>query len=122
MTFYQQCFGGELTFQGLREAPLTAKLPEKMKDPVVHASLMREGLVLMGSDMVDEKGLIRGNSVSLLLNCSNEKELKEYYQKLSEGGKGGHPPDRNDTGALFGDLTDKFGNNWLLHCPLYPDT
>ena len=69
----------------------------------------------MASDMVGEKGLIKGNSVSLMLNCSNEKEIRNYYEKLSEGGEATHPLEKTFWGALFGDLVDKFGNHWLLH-------
>jgi len=69
----------------------------------------------MGSDMVSEKGLVKGNSVSLMLNCSSEAETKDWFEKLSAGGKVDHPLEDSFWGALFGDLTDKFGNHWLLH-------
>ena len=69
----------------------------------------------MGSDMVSEQGLMKGNSVSLALNCSSEKEIKSFYRKLSSGGKMNHPLEYTFWGSLFGDLTDKFGNHWLLN-------
>ena len=69
----------------------------------------------MGSDMVGESGLIRGNAVSLMLNCSSEAEINNYYSQLSKGGEPTHPPQESFWGAIFGDLTDKFGNHWLLH-------
>jgi PhnB protein len=69
----------------------------------------------MGSDMVSEQGLIKGNSVSLMLNCSSEEEVRACYDKLSAGGQATHPLHVTFWGALFGDLTDKFGNHWLLH-------
>jgi len=40
---------------------------------------------------------------------------KMLYTKLSEGGKQDHPLELSFWGALFGDLTDKFGHHWLLH-------
>jgi PhnB protein len=64
---------------------------------------------------VGEKGLIKGTAVSLMLNCSSEEEIKDYYSKLSEGGEPTHPLEISFWGALFGDLTDKYGNQWLLH-------
>ena len=69
----------------------------------------------MGSDMVSDKGLVKGNSVSLSLNCSSEEEIKSCYSKLSSGGKADHALENTFWGALFGDLTDKFGNHWLLN-------
>jgi PhnB protein len=65
--------------------------------------------------MVGDNGLVRGNSVSLMLNCSSEEEIKECYQKLSAGGQQTHPLELTFWGALFGNLTDKYGNHWLLH-------
>ena len=77
MTFYKECLGGELTFQTVGESPLSNKMPKKMKDCIVHSTLTKSTLILMGSDMVNEKGLIRGNSVSLSLSCTSEEEIKK---------------------------------------------
>lgn len=115
MLFYKDCLGGELTFQTIGESPLSEKMPEQMKDCILHATLTKDAMLLMASDMVSEKGLIRGNSVSLSLNCSSEEEIKLYYEKLSEGGTKNHALENSFWGALFGDLTDKYGNHWILN-------
>jgi len=115
MMFYKDCLGGELMLQTVGESPLAEKLPKKMKEFILHASLSNGSFVLMGSDMVPDSGLVKGNSVSLSLNCSSEEEIKRCYQKLAEGGKKDHPLENTFWGALFGDLTDKFGNHWLLN-------
>jgi len=86
-----------------------------MKESILHATLSKNGLVLMATDMVPENGLTKGNSVSLCLNCSSEDEIKTCYKKLSSGGKADHPLENTFWGALFGDLTDKYGNHWLLN-------
>lgn len=117
MTFYKDCLGGELTFQTVGESPLSEKMPERMKKVILHATLINDELILMASDMVNEKGLARGNAVSLMLHCSSEAEIKEVYKKLSQGGQKNHPLAMTFWGALFGDLTDKYGNHWLLHYP-----
>lgn len=115
MTFYKECLGGELSLQTIGESPLADKMPPKMKEYVLHSTLTRDSLVLMGSDMVSDHGLNRGNAVSLMLNCSSEEEIKTCFEKLSAGGSKDHPLENSFWGALFGDLTDKFGNHWLLH-------
>lgn len=89
-------------------------MPQQMKDCILHATLTKGALVLMASDMVGENGLVKGNSVSLSLNCSSEEEIKSCYAKLSSGGHVDHALENSFWGALFGDLTDKFGNHWLL--------
>lgn len=115
MTFYQTCLGGELLLQAIGDSPMADKLPSEMKENILHSTLTKGNLVLMASDMVGEKGLIKGNSVSLMLNCSSEDEIRTFYAKLSEDGEATHPLENSFWGALFGDLTDKFGHQWLLH-------
>ena len=115
MTFYKECLGGELILQTIGESPLAEKMPPKMKECILHAVLTRSAMVLMGSDMVGDIGLRKGNSVSLLLNCSSEEEIRSCFEKLSSGYNTDHPLEDSFWGALFGDLTDKFGNHWLLH-------
>lgn len=115
MQFYKECLGGELHFQTIGESPLSDKMPRQMRDSILHSTLSKKGLVLMGSDMVANDGLSKGNAVSLMLDCSNEKEIRSFYEKLSLGGTRNHPLEISFWGALFGDLTDKYGNHWLLH-------
>jgi PhnB protein len=115
MMFYKKCLGGELTFQTIGESPFSEKMPKKMKDCILHSSLTSEGFVLMGSDMTPETGLIKGNTVSLMLNFSTEKEIRAIFDKLSYGGKVKHDLENTFWNALFGDLTDKFGTNWILN-------
>lgn len=115
MTFYRDCLDGELDLQSIGESPMADKLPPQMKQRILHATLTKGDMVIMASDMVGEKGLIKGNSVSLMLNCSSEDEIKTLYAQLSRGGEATHPLEDTFWGALFGDLTDKFGNQWLLH-------
>lgn len=115
MNFYKECLGGELFLQTIGESPMSDKMPSKMKESILHSTLTKDALVLMGSDMVGEQGLIKGNAVSLVLNCSSEEEVKTCYDNLSNGGKATHPLENTFWGALFGGLTDKYGNHWLLN-------
>lgn len=114
MSFYKECLGGELSFQTVGESPMSEKLPDLMKDSIMHASLVKGDLVMMGSDMVPDSGLVKGNAVSLLINCISEEELRNFYEKLSRGGKKDHPIENTFWGALFGELTDKYQNHWML--------
>lgn len=115
MTFYKECLGGELVFQTVGESPLSDKMPPQLKECILHATLVKGSLVIMASDMVSEQGLVKGNAVSLMLNCSSGEEIKTVYANLSSGGQATHPLEDTFWGALFGGLTDQFGNHWLLH-------
>lgn len=114
MTFYQGCFGGILNFQSIADVPSSKEFPEKIKACILQASLISEKLVLMATDLVTDEHLIKGNSVSILLNFDKEADIKECYQKLSEGGQNSHPLELNFWGVLFGTVRDKYGNYWLL--------
>lgn len=115
MSFYRSCLGGDLTVQTIGESPMADRLPDSMKDCVLHSTLTNDALVLLGSDIAPSSGLIRGNAVSLSLACETEDEIRECYYKLSAGGRTDHPLEETFWGGLFGGLTDKFGNLWLLN-------
>jgi len=115
MTFYKECLGGELSFQTIGESLMAEKMPRQMKDCILHSELRNGVLLLLGSDMIGEQGLIQGNAVSLCVNCGSEEQIRNYYRKLSSGGQATHPLEDTFWGSLFGGLTDKFGNHWLLN-------
>lgn len=115
MRFYQQCLGGRLRLQRVGGSPHTEELPRRVRGYILHAVLEKDGLVLMGSDMVMEDALVEGNAVMLMLQCSSEKELRSYYKKLSDGGRAMHPPTANPFGVLTGNIKDKYGHYWMLH-------
>ena len=115
MQFYTDCLGGELYLQTIGESPLSETMPNQMKEAILHSALKSGGLLLMGTDCVPEPGLIKGNSVSLALNCNSEEEIRRFYEKLSQGGQATHPLENTFWNALFGALTDRYGINWVLN-------
>ena len=115
MIFYQKCLGGELHFQSFGDTPLAERMPEKIKKNILHGVLKNHDILLIGSDVAGESGLLKGNAVSLMIDCGSEKEIKALYKRLSQGGEQTQPLEETHWGAVFGGLTDKFGNCWLLH-------
>lgn len=115
MEFYQQCLGGSLALQLVGDVPGAEQMPEYFKSQVLHGSLTLKQLMICGTDMVDAKGLMKGTAISLWLECDTEEEVNNLYIKLSAGGIADHPPQPTYWGGLSGDLTDKYGNQWLLH-------
>jgi PhnB protein len=122
MMHYQSCIGGRLRFQTVGSSLPSKGLSagksrdvKKMKDCILQATLSKGGLVLLGTDMAPDEGLVKGNSVSILLHCSSKATIKKCFQSLSAGGQIHHPLARNASGALFGVLMDKFGHQWLLY-------
>jgi PhnB protein len=114
MKFYQKCLGGTLHFQTVGDSPMKTKLPAKIRKTILYAQLIGKDFLLMASDMIGEDGLIRGNNISIVLNCKTERQIRSNYKKLSAGGKQTHPLALNYWGILSGTLIDKYGTYWLL--------
>lgn len=115
MTFYHECFGGKLTVMTNEESPMGADIPAELKKRIMHANIIKDGLVLMASDGIPNKPLVTGDTITLSLNCSTEAEIDDLYAKLSAGGQQNMPLGDQFWGAKFGMLTDKFGMNWMLN-------
>src|SRR5215213_4835204 len=114
MSFYQDCLGGELKRQTVGGSPMESQMPAGEKDKILHASLTKGELVLLGSDIVGAEGLINGNTISLSLHCNSEAEITTFFSKLSDGGHVAHPLHDFFAGKM-GALTDKFERDWLLY-------
>ena len=114
MNFYKDCFGGNLVMQKVSESPMAAQMPSEMGSKILHSSLTKDGIVLMGSDMLGN-AIVDGNKIGLCMNCSNLEEIHEFFNKLSAGGKIRQPLHQSFWGATYGELTDKFGINWMFN-------
>jgi PhnB protein len=104
-----------LSLQTIGESPMAKHLPSPLHTYIVHATLTTKHFVMMASDMVGEKGLKRGNNVSLMLNCRNLAEIYDLYTHLSIDGEATQPLEETFCDAIFGTLIDKFGIHWLLN-------
>ena len=100
MTFYQDCLGGELVLQPVEGSPVADQMPPEARGGVLHSTLTKDALVLMASDMA-QCPVVRGHSVSLMLDCSSEEEIRRYFTALSPGG---HDPLSSGRLILGGDL------------------
>ena len=113
MKFYQECLGGELTLQRVSESPMAAQLSARAGANILHSVLVRDGLVLMASDMIGD-GLKKGNEVMLCLQCGSNEELHTIFDRLAAGGQIKTPLHQSVWGATHGELTDKFGIHWMF--------
>lgn len=115
MTFYRDCFGGELVMQKIAESPMAATLPSEMDDQILHSSLTRGDILLMGSDMIGQH-IRYGNLVALCYNGNDDEEMTTCFEKLAVGGVVITPLHQSVWGATFGELTDRYGLRWLFNC------
>ena len=115
MTFYREIFGGDLTLTTVKETPMAKQMPAEIQNSIMHSTLTRGDLTILGSDMAGPEGVTKGNSVVLQLECMSEEEIRGLYSKLSAGGKATYPVSPSFWGGLYGQLTDKFGVDWMLN-------
>ena len=113
MTFYKDCLGGELTLLPVEGSPAADQMPADTQQNILHSCLIKGDLTLMATDM-GQGERSKGSQVSLMLNCSSEEEVNQFFAALSSGGNVTCPLGQQFWGAIFGSLTDKFGMNWML--------
>jgi PhnB protein len=114
MTFYKECLGGELILQTVEGSPVADQMPAEMQNLILHSQLVNASIILMAADA---KGadLTSGNTISLMLNCKSEKEIRTYFANLSVDGKIEMSLGEQFWGSIYGVLTDKFGIKWRLN-------
>lgn len=113
MTFYQECLGGELDLMVIEESPMADQFPPAMQKCILHSSLTKDALTVLGSDMAGHEGVVKGNNVTLSLTSSSEEELNYLFSALSADGQILYPLEDFFAGRM-GTLQDKFGMYWTV--------
>lgn len=117
---YKSIFGGEFMYFGrFDEMPKSTdySISEKDLNKVMHVSLPIGNSILMGSDKGGDWGpkFIEGNNFAVSVSPQSKEEADELFSKLSEGGNISTPIHQAFWGSYFGELTDKFGVNWMVN-------
>ncbi len=114
MEFYHGILGGKLDVQTYKDAGFPHD--PKDDDRVIHANLMTaEGINIMASDGGDDHPVHMGDNIHLSLVGTDEDQLRNWFSKLSEGGKIDMPLEKQFWGDIYGQLTDKFGVHWTAN-------
>jgi PhnB protein len=112
MEFYQSVFGGELTVNTFGDfgSPDAA-----IADKIMHAMLINdEGYALMASDTPPGMTYTPGSAITISLS-GEDSGLRDYWDKLSDGGTVSMPLEKQVWGDEFGQCTDKFGISWMVN-------
>ena len=112
MEFYKDVFGGELTMQTHGEA-MGDQAEADWRDKIMHASLEGGDIKLMASDT--KKASEKAAKITLSLGGEDEARLGEIFNKLSAGGEVFQPLKKQFWGDIFGQLTDKYGIEWMVN-------
>ncbi len=114
MSFYHECFGGELTMQTVAESPMASQMPPDLQNAIMHSQLISGSIIIMASDMNREK-LNDGNGSQLCLQCSSEEEVKRFFEHLQQDGTVTEPLAKMFWGGYYGSLIDKYGKYWSFN-------
>jgi len=113
LEFYQSVFGGELATSTFKE--FNASHGPEDDDKLMHGQLETpSGYVLMASDTPQGMSYNPGQNISISLS-GDDKELRGYFEKLSEGGQVAAPLEKQMWGDEFGMVTDRFGIAWMVN-------
>lgn len=108
-SYYQACFGGELTVQTLGDSPHGNGLSGQIREVVICATLKNEYFKLIGTDLADEGRIVAGNNVSILIECKSFTERIRLINKLI----GRNFCSINNTNPFI-NVTDKYSIKWIL--------
>lgn len=119
LDFYKDVLGGTLTTSTYAEGGMPHEPADA--DKIMHGMIIADnGMTLMASDVPAGMPYTKGTTISLSLSGDNEEELREYWNKLSEGGQITMPLEKAPWGDTFGMLTDKFGIDWMVNITQMP--
>jgi PhnB protein len=115
MEFYQSVFGGELSVTTFAELG-GGGAGEGEQSLLMHSQLEAPNdIVLMAADTPSQMEFTEGANGSISLFGDDEATLRDYWQKLSDGGSTTMPLEKAPWGDTFGMCVDRFGVNWLVN-------
>jgi PhnB protein len=118
--FYRSVFGGELTISTFAELHGSEDAAEQ--DKVMHSVLKADnGFILMASDTPNTMDYMPGTNYSVSLSGDEEPVLRDYWDKLSDGGTIALPLEQAPWGDSFGMCIDRFGVSWMVNITGSPE-
>jgi PhnB protein len=113
MEQYERIFGGELEMTTYDQVPGDFPGKSEMSGKVMNASLATErGFVIRASDT--QKASPKSKKVELCLTGEDEEGLRKIFDSLSAEGDVTKPLEKEFWGDIFGQVTDKFGVEWMI--------
>jgi len=114
--FYEKCFGGKIEGMMTHGAsPMAAQVPQEWHNKIIHARLVVDGQVLMGSDAPPQH-FQQPQGFSVSIGVKQVAEAERIFQALAENGKVKMPIQQTFWAVRFGMLVDRFGIPWMVSC------
>lgn len=118
--FYTKVFDKELHGEVMRfkDVPDLPNLNPGEENKVMHVGFeLADGVFLMGTDCLESLGqkAVMGTNQYICIGPDSFEQAERWFNRLAEGGKVGQPLAKQFWGAVYGDLTDKFGVQWMVN-------
>ncbi|TPQ36608.1 VOC family protein [Bradyrhizobium guangdongense] len=115
LAFYTACGLGKVThLMRHGEGGMPLRNPA-MAGKIMHAKFEGPGICFYASDNDDAEPM-RGSAHILMMD--HEQQTTELFGKLAAGGRITTPLAIQPWGDYYGKLTDRFGVQWMLDCPI----
>ena len=116
MTFYQACFGGELTVTTVSDMPNKDQFPPEHQHKIAHAHLKSAAIEFSATDWLHPtRRPKQGNTVAMYINGGEYKELRAVFDRLAAGADKELLDDLRDMPfGSYGHLADKYGVHWFF--------
>ncbi|WP_106450247.1 VOC family protein [Trichococcus alkaliphilus] len=90
-------------------------LPPGVEDLIMNAQIkLKNGAMLMVSDVFPGRGFQIGNHISLTLTYDDVEEARVVFNRLADGGSIGMELQQTFWSPLYGSLTDRYGIEWQI--------
>ena len=114
-TYYEKVLNGKIESMITHgETPAGKHVPDDWQDAIMHASLVFDGNVLMGSDTPPDR-YEKPQGTYLALHFKDAKEGERVFKALAEGGTVIMPYEETFWAERFGMVTDRFGTPWMVN-------
>jgi len=114
--FYEKCLGGKIeAMMAHAGTPMEAQTPPEWRSKIMHARMVVDGHLLMGSDAPPgHQEQPKGFSVSLMMK--DPAQAERVFHALAENGKVTMAIQQTFWSPRFGMLVDQFGIPWMINC------
>ncbi|NNN20975.1 MAG: VOC family protein [Acidimicrobiales bacterium] len=117
MSFYHECFGGELTLTKLGDSPMKDQLPPEKHNRVIYAKLKSDHIELSATDWMaaPEYEPKQGNMFSIFVVANGSDEIKKIFDKLALGAETERYQELHELPiGTYGQFTDRYGVQWIF--------
>jgi PhnB protein len=111
LTFYGEVFGCAVELHSFAEFGRT----DGPGDAIAHGCLTGGPVALFGADVAGDEQPLRAEGLMLaLLGTADPATLRQWFSRLSDGGRVADDLQQRPWGAFDGQVIDRYGLHWLI--------